>query len=302
VIIAVTIIIANESYTELEVGDFNNAENFENYSLVDHILIDDVHAYEYYIEHGYDYDDYDQEYNQYLNLFFFSAFFFPLFSILIFIYEMISDNQMGIYETITRGSSNLITNIWLLFGFGSLLSMISFVFSRYDGDGYFNGMIGLISFSFWLLVMLLLRGLVWSPKKLKRKGVKENEAMLRNSETAIDLANKYVSMRVPEIKESIDELTPQNLDEKVREVLEIDIKKFQGLLQLNDINIDSTQALTDFTFEVTSPFRKDLKEALRIHLSNVLLGEKEEVADIGSMIDNLLDQYKKMEDTGEGKI
>lgn len=182
------------------------------------------------------------------------------------------------------------------------LFLISLSFEYYLGLILLFG--GLMTCFIWLVLLSQLNFRLWRPNSIRNKIIKENETKLEQSEIARDLAIKYIQLRVPTLKESINDLTPKNIDDKVYAVLNVDIERFQNLLELNEIEIESISTLTEFTFGLTEPFRNDLRSALKQHLTNQLLVNEEErvFEDIGSMIDALIDQYEKMEDTGFGKV
>jgi hypothetical protein len=175
----------------------------------------------------------------------------------------------------------------------SYSSMI-LLFDGYNPVGYMLFFLG------WMVASMIIFRVQNIQKSKKEKDI---DNILMESEKVYDLAKKYAQVRIQVLKKDIDTLSPQNIDEKVKDALRTDIDRFAELLELNDIHVRSRDALIEHIFEVTEPIRSDLRNALREHLSAQLLVAEEErpVIELDDMIDNLLTDFMKMETTGTGK-
>ncbi|MHA2250450.1 MAG: hypothetical protein ACXAD7_08805 [Candidatus Kariarchaeaceae archaeon] len=142
-------------------------------------------------------------------------------------------------------------------------------------------------------------------ERMQKSKAKEFSDFFASSEQGREFAQKFVNTRISLIKQSMDTLTPQNINTHVRSILTQDIDKLNQLFKLNELPVFPRELLINYCYDLTKPFRADFKKILKDHLTASLLeGDSKPLSEddeVSKLIDDLLEKYEHMETEHTGK-
>lgn len=151
-----------------------------------------------------------------------------------------------------------------------------------------------------IIVLLDIVALVLLFSKPSEKVIKKDFMEMDGIE---DLFQQYTAKQLKELRsiDQIENLSIDQLESKIRELITINIDKFSQLLLLEGVKPPSNNKLVDLAYSRSSDIIDSVKEVLRTYLRAQLLETDLSEFDVKLEIDNLLSKYEDMELMGIGK-
>ncbi len=250
-----------------------------------------------------------------------------VFAIGVLIFFWIKDAQKNVFVTFISGLSKSVIPLIIVGRLrANFVDYMYFEFnpdsfnfySKSEGEQRLDDFFNILLFSLVITTVLLLLNYFVFKYLIKLQEVKEQEEarmqkekdkefmdFFESSEVAREFAQKFVNTRISLIKQSIDTVTPQNINTHVRSIITQDIDKLNQLFELNELPVFPSKYLIEYCYKLSEPFRVDFKDTLKEYLTASLLeGEpiplsKDDKVD--QMIDDLLEKYEHMETDRTGK-